>query len=116
MDTKIRIGKFEVDVSRVTKVTANELSDGGRTYTLAYDGEHDDTTPTGKPLPDGQVADYGGTQGQPMPKDARANVGNRQTFTEEQLVRSRFFDLYNEINGTSIGPGTEKENRREQSA
>lgn len=107
-------GVGDMDVRRVKKVTPNTVSGGGEpTYTLKFDGEHDDTDPNGRPLDDSKVGDYGGTNGNPMPKDARANVGNRATFSESQLVRSGFFDLYKELTGENVGP-TAQGSKREQ--
>lgn len=105
-------GTGDMDVRRVTLVTPNELADGGRTFTLTFDGAHDDTDAVGRVLPAGKVGDHSGGTGNPMPKDARANVGNRATFSEEQLSRAGFFDIYNEINGTDYGPSARKSERR----
>jgi hypothetical protein len=95
-------GTGNMDVRRVTLVTPNAMSGGGeQTYTLKYDSVHDDTDSSGRPLAEGKVNDQ---REKDMPKDARAIAGNRDTFTESQLVRAGFFDIYNELNGTDYGP------------
>lgn len=104
------VGKNTIDVSRVMSVTRNAVEGGTPTYTLRYDGAHDDTDIMGNALAAGKVGDYS----KDMPKDARANVGNRQTFTEEELSASGFFDVYNELHkGANVGP-QKKQNMNER--
>lgn len=97
----VYVGKYTITVARVRSVTPNTVEGGRPTYTLAYDGAHDDTDIMGEKLAPGLV----GNHTKDMPKDARSNVGNRQTFTEAELEASGFFAAYNELHpNAKAGP------------
>jgi hypothetical protein len=107
--TKIQIAGNTMDVSRVTKVTTNTVEGGRPTYTLRFDGFHDDTNAIGETLEPGKVGDHADK----MPKDARGHVGNRNTFGEEELEAAGFFDVYNSLHPSAkVGPGVNRKAER----